>query len=782
MSRSKKDPSPAAGKGEPTGPAPGGPRGWVERVASWSMRRRWTVLGVWFLLVFASYGASLGTGVNEQEDADTLSGQAAVAERLLDNAEFDDEGATESVFVQARSGTLDPEASAALVADMSRRYRALPNVLEVRPPVTSADGRSVLFQVEIDRGRGEERKPSKAVIGPMLEVTQDAAAAHPELRIDSVGAGTITKALAEGAAADFRRAEIISIPLTFVILMLVFGALVAAGVPIILGLTSVFFALGLAGVTSFALPANSNQASLILLLGLAVAVDYSLFYMRRAREERSAGLDPDAALRVAAATSGRAVVVSGIAVMVAMAGMFLSGNAIFSSLALGAIIVVGIAVLGSVTALPAVLSLLGGKVEKIRLPFAGRRARTEGSRFWSAVLKPVLRAPAAAVVLGLLAMGLMAWPVTDMAFKMPSDADLPRGYEVVKTLKRVNEAFPGNKASHIVVVEAPAARNAEVRSALDRLYRQAEGTGDFALTGTPVIVSSNDQRVTKMSLAIPHEPSTQAARDTLTEVREDLAPGTLGQVAGADWSVGGSVAFDADFSKVQQERLPWVVGFVVLFCLIVMVAAFRSLWIALITGLLNLVSVGAAYGVMVLVFQHRWAEDLLGFESTGAIVSWIPLILFVVLFGLSMDYHVFVLSRIRDALRAGAAPREAIRDGVVRSAGVVTSAAAIMVAVFAVFATLSTIEMKQLGVGLAIAILLDATVVRGVLLPGALALMDRRAWPRDVLEAGASPERAEADRDVRRDAGAGAADADAGVGAGSVADDTADIESSTPTR
>ncbi|MBC6458288.1 MMPL family transporter [Actinomadura sp. HBU206391] len=700
------------------------------------MRHRWTVLGAWILTVLVIYGASLALGVKGQSDADMLSGQAAHAERLLDNTDWGEEGMTENVLVQARSGTLNKAGSTALVADLTRRYRALTEVTDVREPVLSRDGRSTLLPVELDLGRGDGRRLPKDVVGPILEVTEAAGRAYPDVRIDQVGAGSLGKEISEKSARDFHRAEFISLPITFVVLIVVFGALVAAAVPLILGLSSVLFALGLSAVTSFVVPANVYQPSLVLLLGLAVGVDYSLFYMRRVREERAAGRDPHTALRIASATSGRAVAVSGGAVMVAMTGMFFAGNAIFSSLALGAITVVGVAVIGSLTALPAVLALLGDRIDRLRVPLLGRRRTPEGSRLWDRVLRPVLRAPAIAVSAGLILTGLLAWPVADMNFKMPGDADLPGDYQVVQVLHRVAEAFPGNKANHIVVVQAPREQAGAVATALGGLYERAGSTGDFALTGKPVIVASDDRTVTKMSLAIPHDPATPAARATLDELRTDLAPGTIGAVTGARWWVGGNVAFDADFSKVQRDRLPLVVGFVVLFCLIVMVAAFRSLWIALMTGVLNVASTGAAYGVMVLVFQHQWAEGLLGFESNGAIVSWVPLILFVVLFGLSMDYHVFVLSRVRDYVAAGSDPREAIRQGVMRSAGVVTSAAAIMLAVFAIFATLSTVEMKQLGVGLAVAILLDATLVRGVLLPGMLALLGSAAWPASVRAGG----------------------------------------------
>ncbi|MEU8177522.1 MMPL family transporter [Microbispora hainanensis] len=704
----------------------GGAAKGIERLADWSIRRRRLALCLWIVAVVVAFGGGMFTGVVEQSDADTLSGQAAVAERLLDESDFG-EGAIENVLIQPKAGV--SAGTDRIVADLRTRYRELTEVEQVGDPVTSPDGRSVLLPVHLDLGSGGARTLPKNVVGPMLEATQAVQKTHPDYSIAQVGAGSIGKEFSERYGQEFRRAEYVSLPITFAILLVTFGALVAAGVPVLLGMSAVLFGLGLASVTSFVLPANTNQPSLILLVGLAVGVDYSLFYIRRVREERALGRSPGDALHIAAATSGRAVVVSGVSVVVAMAGMFVAGNMIFSSLALGTILVVGVAVVGSLVVLPAVLSMLGDRIDRPRIPLLSRHTGVDkGSRVWEAVLRPVLKAPALAVVVGLLALGAAAWPITDMRLKMPSDEDLPRSYPVVRTLHEVVTAFPGESTSHVVVVEAPAAQHDQVVSALTALNDRARAAGGFAVTEEAKTVSSVDGRVTKMYVAVPDEANSPEAERTLDRLRTDLIPATVGRISGAVWAVGGPTAFNSDFSSVQEERLPYVVGFVVLLCLVVMLVAFRSILIALVTGLLNLISVAAAYGILVLVFQNDWAEPVLGFESNGAIVSWIPLILFVVLFGLSMDYHVFVLSRIREAVARGEEVRDAVRSGIVRSAGDVTSAAVIMVAVFALFATLSTLEMKQLGVGLAVAILLDATVVRGLLLPGLLALLGRSAW------------------------------------------------------
>ncbi|MFJ6510706.1 MMPL family transporter [Streptomyces sp. NPDC091406] len=718
----------------PPGPPEASPpaRGFVEKTAAWSMAHRKTTVLLWVLLVVLAYAASTVTGVRGQEDADSLTGQSAVAERMLDNADFADDG-VERVMIQAREGELSAATAEEVVASLRDRYEPLDEITGIADPVPSEDGRSVLLPVTLDLGTGDGKQKPKDVVGPMLKATEAEQQDRPELRVEQLGKGSVTKELSQKLGADFLRAEIISVPVTLIILLVAFGALLAAGLPVLLGITSVVFALGLAGVTSLLVPVDANQASLILLMGLAVGVDYSLFYIRRQREERALGKSPDAALRIAAATSGRAVLVSGLTVVLAMAGMFLSGNVLFYSLALGTILVVLVAVVGSLTVLPAVLAMIGDKIDRPRIPLLWRRAGAHGeSKLWAAVLRPVLKAPGVSLLIGVLAMLALAAPALGMKLKMPGDEDLPRSYGVMQTYDRVVEAFPTEGTAHAVAVEAGEEQSEEVAGLLTKLHEEAMATGKFADAENPDLALSKDGTVSRLELHVQGDPGSAEAKETLNLLRDDLAPRTLEGADVDEWAVGGVTAFSKDFSETLQNRLPLVIGFVTLLCLGVMVLAFRSWILALLTAALNVLSVAAAYGVLVLVFQGEWAEGLLQFDSNGAVVSWLPLILFVVLYGLSMDYHVFVLSRVREGVKLGGSTDAAVRHGILTSAGVVTTAAAIMVAVFAVFATLSTLDMKQLGVGLAVAILLDATLIRGVLLPAALALLGTRAWPKSV--------------------------------------------------
>ena len=695
----------------PARPPQAAPRG-TARLAGWSARHPWRAITGWVLLVALAVVAGSAVGTRQLTDVDMAVGLSAPADRALAAADFD-EPVTESLLLQSRSGPLDAGAAAAAAADL-RRLLDVPEVARTGEPVTSADGSTVLVQVELDLDEDASDARADAALEPVLAAAATVRADHPELRLEQVGAVSFGQGLGEVYDDDFLRAELMSIPLTLVILLLSFGALLAAAVPVLLALCAVATAVGLAALASQLVPMSDTISSVILLVGLAVGVDYSLFYVRRAREERAAGRGPLDALDVAARTSGRAVVVSGVTVAVAMSGMFLSGQAIFHSFAVGTILVVTVAVLGSVTALPAVLAVLGPWIDRPRVPLVWRlQARSAASpRLWPALLRPVLRHPLAALVLSATALGALAAPAVGMRTALPSDEDLPRSIPVVQAYDRLVAAFPGEGPVHVVVAwdDQPLDR--------DVVAAAAAGLGGADAT------YARDGRTARFDVPVGVPAEDPRSRASLERLRADV-PGALPGVRSA---VTGSVAGSQDVSDAISARLPVVIGFVLALTLVVLLVAFRSLAVALTAIVLNLLSVGAAYGLLVVVFQHTWAQDLLGFRSNGAIVAWLPLFLFVILFGLSMDYHVFVVSRIREAALRGQPVREAVAHGITSSAGVVTSAALVMVAVFGVFATLTPLDFKQMGVGLAAAILIDATVVRAVLLPSAMVLLGERNW------------------------------------------------------
>ena len=703
-------------------------RNLAARAGRWSAQhRRKAVLG-WLAFVIAAVmiGGSMGTQLLEGSDEGV--GESQRADRAYDKA-FPKETSDETVLVQTREGTArDPEFRAA-VADVTQRLEATKHVEQVESPYAgdaegtiSRDGRSALVNFKVD---DRDDEGSDNVVAALAAV-KGAQRAHSDLRIEQFGEESSDRALSKSFEDDFQQAEYTSLPVTLLILLIAFGALVAAAVPLILAVTAVAATIGLIGPISQLFPVSESINSVVLLIGLAVGVDYAMFYLRREREERAAGRSEQAALEAAAATSGRAVLISGLTVMVAMAGMYLAGSSTFSSFATGTILVVAVAVIGSLTVLPALLSKLGDRVDKGRVPFVHRLKRGTGeSRVWSAILDRVLRRPLVSALAATALMLALAAPVIGMKTALPGLDTLPRELEVMRTYDRIQAAFPGDQIPADVVVEAGDVRSGEVQAAIAELERS---TANSDLLGPPSTEVSPDGSLANISVPIAGDGTNDRSNAALAELREEIVPATFGQIEGVEANVTGVTAGTEDFNSATNSRLPYVFAFVLTAAFALLLVTFRSVVIPLKAIVLNLLSVGAAYGILTLVFQHGWFESLLGFTSTGAVTSWLPLFLFVVLFGLSMDYHVFILTRVREAFDRGMSTEQAVTSGIKSTAGVVTSAALVMVAVFSIFATLSSIEFKQMGVGLASAILIDATLVRGVLLPATMKLLGDWNW------------------------------------------------------
>ncbi|MFC5001436.1 MMPL family transporter [Dactylosporangium cerinum] len=668
-------------------------------------------------------------GTVEASNSDQAIGESGRADVIVNDGKFDNP-ATESVLITPLSGQLDRGAADKAAADVAAAMKALPEVASVSDPLPSHDGGALLVRVTMsgDPETAQER------VGKLLDATAGVQKAHPELRVEETGGESIGQAMDDTLGKDFQRAEFLSLPVTFAILIVAFGALIAAGVPVLLALMSVAAALGLSTLASHLVPSTDTTASVILLIGMAVGVDYSLFYLRREREERAKGRNHLDAVEIAAETSGHAVVVSGIAVTIAMAGLFLAGDVVFSSLAVGSILVVLVSVIGSLTVLPALLSKLGRWIDRPRVPVLWRltrpRAAAEGqSRVWSFILRPALRKPAITLTVSVLALLALAAPALTMRLSFPGMEDLPRTTPAMQAYDRLVKAYPSNGTVHTVAVRVPAGQLDATKAALAELANRAAADPLFApLDEAPDIEVSADGTVAVLDVATPFAGRSEQAKESLTRLREVMVPQTVGKVAGTDAAVGGFVGADVDYADHVKHKLPLVVGFVLVLTFLVMAFTFRSVVVAVTSIGLNLLSAGASYGLVVLIFQGTWAEGILGFKSMDAVVSWLPLFLFVVLFGLSMDYHVFVVSRIREAVKQGMSTRDAVAHGITGSAGVVTSAAIVMVAVFSIFATLSTVDMKQLGVGLAAAILLDATIIRAVVLPSLMTMLGNANW------------------------------------------------------
>jgi putative drug exporter of the RND superfamily len=703
----------------------------VERIAGWSARHRKTAVFGWLLMVAGVFAVSQLMGSRNLPSYDP--GQAGQAERALHQADPNYGAVTETVLIQARApgetfagrGGMQ-QAAREVAASLS----ALPkDAGSIRSPLrpgdaslVSADGRSALVTFQVPHANGNTDR--------MVAADQQAVAAvqarYPGLRIAETGDGSVGRAIDQ--SLNFRQAEATSVPITLILLLLVFGALMAAGIPILLAVSAVMAALAFVTISSHWLPVGTATSEVVLIVGMAVGVDYSLFYLRREREERARGASFPEALRIAAGTSGRAILVSGVTVMIAMAGLFLTGIDEFTGVALGTIAVVAIAVAGSLTVLPALLSWLGRRADWGKIPFLGRsRAAGRPSKLWAALVRRVVRHPA--IWGGTAAVALLALAVPALGMRLGEPAiDAPQSLAVVQTANAVQRAFPQTPSPAQVVVTGTDVTGLRMQAAVAALQGRAAAGGAIREPVTANTVGSGSARVLVVNVPLAGNGTDTASYDALQTLRTSILPATVGQVPGAHFAVTGDTAQNHDFTRQLHDSTPIVLGLVSLLAFVILLIAFRSLVIPLVSIVLNLLSVGAAYGLVTLIFQDGHLQGPLGFTSFGGIISWVPLFMFVFLFGISMDYHVFILSRIRELRDRGATTREAVTGGIASSAGVVTSAALIMVAVFSIFATLPLIDLKILGVGTAAAVLIDATIVRGILVPAALALLGERTW------------------------------------------------------
>ena len=710
-------------------PPPAPPQNLAARMGRWSAQHRKKAIFGWLAFVVVALVIGMGGAPTET----LVTEEAGVGESgRADETVYDafPKKADESVLIQSETLEADAPEFRAVVSDVQGRLGDVDEVKNVVGPygnvnAVSPDGHSVLVDYEVP---GDADETSDRIDAPVAAI-DEAAQAHPDFFIDAFGDASIEKEFDEEVLQkDFQKAEVTSLPVTLIILAIAFGTLVAAGLPLLLALTAVAATLGLIGPISQISPVSDSINSVILLIGLAVGVDYCLFYIRREREERAAGRGPEAALEAAAATSGRAVLISGVTVMFAMGGMYLGGDPDFSSFATGTIVVVAVAMVGSLTVLPALLSKLGDRIEKGRIPLLGRvKARTAKLSIWSRVTDRVLRRPVLSLVLAGGFLIALAIPALGIHTAQGGTDTLPQDLAVVQTFNRVQDAFPSEDSTAQVVIVAEDVSAAPINDAVEQLGTETAKDNELFKGALETDVSPD---LTVMTVDVPTvgDGIEDSSIRAMEELRDNLVPAAFGSLGGVSADVTGSAAETVDFNDNMKSHLPYVFGFVLTAAFLLLLVTFRSIVIPIKAILLNLLSVGAAYGVLVLVFQNEWAEGLLNFNSSDAIVPWLPLFLFVVLFGLSMDYHVFLLTRVREAFDRGMSTDEAVSSAVKKTAGVITSAAVVMVAVFAIFATLSLLDFKQMGVGLAVAVLLDATIVRGVLLPASMKLLGDWNW------------------------------------------------------
>jgi uncharacterized membrane protein YdfJ with MMPL/SSD domain len=716
---------------------------WTVRVAAWSARHRWPVAALWFLMTIGLFAASIAAGGTRSADAVASDDRE---ETTYESAKaYDVFGASgtaqqDHIFVLLVGDavrTIDDPAFAHDLDDVLARMAALtasvdgattpvftkivdPRLAPAETALVSPDRTTVRISAEI---QGEQPVVDQRLVH-VRTLIDEIRASKPALRIHSLDGRMANQDIQELVNGGLDASLRLTIPLTFLILLIAFGAAVAAFVPLVLAVTALLAAFGVLGLYSQAVdPVSPYASQLIVLIGLAVAVDYSLFMVTRYRTERRAGRVKQEAIRVASATAGRAVFFSGLAVMFSIGGLFLLNDNLFRSMAVGTIAVVLIAVIGSLTSLPATSAIFGDNADRLRVPFL-RRDRPEGSGLWALVVRAVMRRPVVAFLLAGGVLVAIALPATRLHMGQSDFDSFPDSIDAVQGVNLQNEKWPQGSDLTLQVAVTHADRP-ETQAAIDRLSERVLALD--GISGPPETRPSIDGTVALVSYVMAGGQNDERNRDIVREVRRDIVPAAFSGLPDVDAYVTGRAAFTLDVVDFYAQGMPQVMAFVLGLSFLLLLVAFRSIVIPIKAILLNLLSTGAAFGLLVLVFQDGRLAEPLGFKP-GPIEAFVPVFIFTILFGLSMDYHVFILTRIKEARDHGLSTNEAVARGIAITSGTVTSAAAIMVVVFSVFVTLELVVIKQLGFGLATAVLIDATIVRSVLLPATMRLLGDWNW------------------------------------------------------
>jgi uncharacterized membrane protein YdfJ with MMPL/SSD domain len=731
------------------------------RIATFSARRRWIVVALWFVATIGLFAASLAAGGTNTQGAvsrdQRAKFEAAQAYDVFNASGTSTPVQTVIVVVSDPAGISQPAGQRALDDVVARLSSLRSTVGGSEGPVFSdvVDPRQAPPQTELVSADGTTARVlahaagDGDVLGERLAPLPDALAAlqaaHPDVTVVGLSNWLANVEISHVVNADLDGSLRITIPLTFAILLVAFGAVIAAFVPLVLAITALLAAFGVLGLYSQAVdPVSPYASQLVVLIGLAVAVDYSLFLVSRFRTELRRGRTVPDSIRTASATAGRAVFFSGLAVMISIAGLLLLDDPLFKSMAIATIAVVLVSVIGSLTFLPATLAILGGNVNRLRIPFFGRE-REEGTGAWATVVRGVMRRP---VVLGgaaallLLAVGS---PVSRLHLGAVDLSSFPDSVDSVRAFRLLNEKWPAGTQLQLQVVVTQADRPT-TQAALARLEDRL--TTIDGLSGPAAVQPSQDGTVAMVSVTMSGGQNDEANRAIVREVRADVVPAVFGGLSDVRALVTGDAAYVLDQVTFYEQGMIEVFAFVLGLSFVLLLLAFRSIVIPVKAIVLNLLSTAASYGVLVLVFQEGWLGSVIGVRTGGVIESFVPVFVFTILFGLSMDYHVFILTRIKEARDHGLSSNEAVETGIAITSGTVTSAAAIMVAVFAVFVTLQLVIIKQLGLGLAVAVLVDATVIRSVLLPATMRLLGDWNWwlprwlswlPRVTIEVEDSP-------------------------------------------
>jgi RND superfamily putative drug exporter len=698
--------------------------GFTGRITGTAARHPWRVLGLWLLLVAAAFGAS-GT-MNVSSNTETAGTEATTAANLIKERLREQTPPEEFIVVESASSTSDDAAFAGFVDSLVGQLRALGHVQSVTSyrdgvdGLVSADGHTALVTARLNGGEEDAADNAEPLADVVRKVdgTQD-------FRVTTVGFGSVGNEISSLLNDTLRQGELIGIVVALIVLLLVFGAAVATGLPILVALLSIFVAVGATALVSNEMGMSDYVVFIITMIGLAVGIDYSLFIVHRVREERGRGRPTIEAITAAGATASRAVFFSGMAVAIALSGMLITPDPVFRSFAVGAMLVVAITLLAALTLLPAVLALLGDRVNWLSLPFIGRRGELKGTGgLWGLIARLVSARPMLSVLLSGGLLVVAALPALEINLGSVGIGTLPKNSNSRHAFDVLNREFSDGVLTADVVIEAPDVHSQAVQGDIAQLTGALNKDPFF---GGTKLESNRSGGLALLTVAMPGDFSSPAAESALKRLREEYIPTTFGD-GNAQVFVGGPTAETVDSVQTQLDYLPMVFAFVLGLSFLLLLLVFHSIVVPLKAVAMNLLSVGAAYGLLVLVFQKGVGTGLLGFREAPVIESWLPLFLFAILFGLSMDYHVFLLSRIKERYDETGENTASVVHGLRQTGGIITGAALIMVAVFCGMASGDLVIFQQVGFGLAVAIIVDATIVRMVLVPASMELLGDWNW------------------------------------------------------
>jgi RND superfamily putative drug exporter len=711
----------------------------TDGIARASARKPWLVIAAWLALVAA--GAFFAMGISDvvtTEEGGSVQTESDRALRLIERRlRPEGEKASEQVIVQSDTLTVDDAVFRAKVDEVLAGLRQLGTVetatsyYELKGVVTgealadverlvSADRHTTIVPAVLTGDVHDAEDNAK----PVIDLTEELSGGG--FQVITAGEGSISRAWVETSEKDLSAEFRIGLPIAIVILIVVFGTLAAAGVPVAVALLSIIIATGASALIGRAFELSTFVTNMITMIGLAVGIDYTLFIIERFREERRHGAEKLDAIAAAGGSAGRAVLFAGMTVVVALFGLTIVPNSIFRSLSAGAIIVAAVAVAAALTLLPAILSVMGDRVNALRVPFIGHGAGSDHEAgFWAAIGRAVMGKPVVSVVASVGLLAAMAIPYFSIELGQAGVSTLPRNVEAFRGYEILDREFTAGLIDPArVVIDTRDVEAADVRGAIGRLEERLAADDAFGSTSFERNVAGD---LGVLSVAVNGDPQSNEAHAALRRLRREHIPAAFAGVEARTY-VTGPTANVADHVQVIKDYTPAVFAFVLGMSFIVLLLVFRSIVVPMKAMIMNLLSVGAAYGALVAVFQEGFLTKLFGFRQVDRIEGWLPLFLFAVLFGLSMDYHVFLLSRIRERYDETRDNAGSVAFGLRSTAGIITGAALIMVAVFSGFALGELSAFQQMGFGLAVAVILDATIVRSVLVPASMVLLGDWNW------------------------------------------------------